>query len=90
MHKLGKGVGQIQNFYALYLINTAKSLMETFVNRDLAASKTKLLALYADTAKVHDNKNTQKFAENIDTYMQLRNSGVKFSIIQTPIVWETV
>jgi len=64
--------------------------METFVNRDLAASKTKLLALYADTAKVHDNKNTQKFAENIDTYMQLRNSGVKFSIIQTPIVWETV
>ena len=71
-------------------INTAKSLVETFVNGDLAASKAKLLALYADTAKVHDNKNTQKFADNIDTYAQIRKAGAKFTVIDEPIVWETV
>ena len=71
-------------------INTAKMVMETFVNGDLAADKSKLLAMYADTAKVHDNKNTQKFAENIEGYIQMKNSGVKFSLVQSPIVWETV
>jgi len=70
--------------------NTTRSLVETFVNGDLAGSKTKLLAMYVDTAKVHDNKNTQKFADNIDTYAQIRNSGVKFTVLQSPIVWETV
>ena len=71
-------------------INTVKTVMETFVNGDLAADKSKLLAMYADTAKVHDNKNTQKFAENIEAYIQMKNSGVKFSMVQSPIVWETV
>ena len=71
-------------------INIAKSLVDTFVNGDLAANKAKLLAMYSDTAKVHDNKTVQKFADNIDTYVQVRNSGIKFSIIQAPIIWETV
>jgi hypothetical protein len=71
-------------------INAAKMIMDTFVNGNLAANKAKLLSMYADTAKVHDNKNTQTMADNIDTYVQIRNSGVKFSVIQTPIIWETV
>lgn len=67
-----------------------KKLVDIFITGDLAANKAMLLAGYSDTAKIHDNKNVQTFAENIDTYTKVRASGVKFANVETPIVWETV
>ena len=71
-------------------IDFTKKLVDIFVSGDLQANKAMLLAAFADTAKIHDNKNVQTFADNIDTYTKVRASGVKFANVETPIVWETV
>lgn len=67
-------------------IDVVKEINEDLVVYDIA----KIRSHYVDTAKVHDNLNTQPIDTNLATFIPLKNAGVVFSIEGKPLIFEIV